>query len=227
MASLLLRRIGAIVQPAHFEQWLDDHQRVRLSQMANPARRQQFIAARSLAIELLQAQGVEPQLQQHAAGRPVASAWHASEGLSWSHTEYWAAAALGEGRVGVDVELIRTRATLLNIAEKYFTPNEYLWLASLSESAQPQAFATLWVAKEALLKALGTGLVGGLARFELTYNDDGRWQLRSTDEQAWYVQVWLIAGQAMLAVASDRQQTWSCDSPDVQLVLNCQHHNGL
>ncbi len=55
---------------------------------------------------------------------------------------------------------MRVRSTL--IAERFFTATEARWVA-----AEPEPrFRMLWVLKEAYLKALGSGLAGGLSSLE-------------------------------------------------------------
>ena len=186
---------------------LDPMQLERLASIVNSSRREQFLSARALAQQLLRAEQVDAVLSQHENGRPFAPAWPHAEGLSWSHGAKWCAAALGRGRVGIDVETMRQRKQLGSIAEQYFDPREHAWLVAQPESVQLLAFYTLWVAKEALLKALGTGLVGGLARFVLLQDESG-WRCEHPDLAPWSVQVWQPQADVLLALASDTPQTW-------------------
>lgn len=186
---------------------LDASQQARLSAIQNPQRRQQFLSARHLALQLLQSAQVDSMLSQSAEGRPVASAWPFSQGLSWSHGRQFCAAALGQGRVGIDIESIRPRQQCMAIAQQYFDPRETAWLASLPSDLQTKAFFTLWVAKEALLKALGTGIVGGLARFVLLKTASG-WRCEHPDAAEWHLRVWEVSPDVLLALASDVEQQW-------------------
>lgn len=64
------------------------------------------------------------------------------------------AVALAHRPVGIDVE----RVALANEPPlAVLHPSERRWLESLAAPARPLAFAQLWSAKEAYLKALGTG----------------------------------------------------------------------
>ncbi|WP_217390077.1 4'-phosphopantetheinyl transferase family protein [Deefgea piscis] len=195
-------------------------QLARLSQIQNQARRGQFLSARALAQQLLHKNHRQLALSQDDKGRPVAEDWPFLTGLSWSHGQNFCAAALGQGRVGVDLETIRARRQCLAIAEQYFDPRETAWLAALSDAAQLRAFYTLWVAKEALLKALGLGLVGGLARFVLLL-EQGQWTCHSPDAHPWYLQVWEVKPNVLLALASDTPQDWQQLNPaeDWKLLL--------
>ncbi|WP_051534778.1 4'-phosphopantetheinyl transferase family protein [Deefgea rivuli] len=199
---------------------LDFPQQQRFAAMQNPQRRAQFLSARHLAQQLLQLNHCVPTLTQHENGRPSAPAWPFADGLSWTHGAAYCAAALGQGRVGIDLEIIRPRKQLQAIATSYFDPRETAWLAGLPEAEQLRAFYILWVAKEALLKALGTGLVGGLQRFVLLKTATG-WCCESPDSCTWSLQVWEVAPNVLLALASDVPQAWQavCDTQAWQTII--------
>ncbi|SLM65079.1 MULTISPECIES: 4'-phosphopantetheinyl transferase family protein [Dickeya] len=92
-----------------------------------------------------------------------------------SHTQGALAFAFAEGcPVGVDVErcqgqVERKRA----IAQRFFHPDEWRWLATLDDSAFLPAFIQLWSHKEAYLKALGMGLRKPLASFSCLSDHQG------------------------------------------------------
>ncbi|MDO5505229.1 MAG: 4'-phosphopantetheinyl transferase superfamily protein [Pseudoxanthomonas suwonensis] len=97
--------------------------------------------------------------------------------LNWSHSGELLLLAMGEGqRVGIDVERVRRRPRALDIARRFFHPDEVQWLQAQASDALAAAFTRLWCAKEALLKAHGRGIAFGLHRFALGERD-GRLQL--------------------------------------------------
>ena len=63
---------------------------------------------------------------------------------------------------GVDLEVIRRDLPVLDVAESFFAPNEAAFIRTQSKALQPWAFFALWTAKEAVLKATGEGVAGGL-----------------------------------------------------------------
>jgi 4'-phosphopantetheinyl transferase len=69
--------------------------------------------------------------------------------------------------VGVDVEVIRDSAGLASISS-YFAAGEQHWLSATDSQAWNSAFFTLWVCKEAYIKALGRGLSKPLNSFEIS-----------------------------------------------------------
>lgn len=98
---------------------------------------------------------------------------------NWTHGGPWLLVALGAGvRVGVDVEVLRPRPKALEVARRYFAPQEAERLAVLDPAARDAAFLRLWCAKEAVLKAHGRGLVYGLHRVVVEGFDAGGRDLR-------------------------------------------------
>lgn len=79
-------------------------------------------------------------------------------GFNLSHSQQTALIAVIRDReVGVDLEYIRP-VELLELADRFFSAREAQWLRSIPAAQQQPAFFQLWTAKEAYLKAIGTGL---------------------------------------------------------------------
>ena len=67
------------------------------------------------------------------------------------------------GEVGIDVEAIRCDVGAVEIASTHFTRSEAAMIAAAATpQEQASAFLRLWTRKEAILKASGCGLLGGL-----------------------------------------------------------------
>ncbi len=97
----------------------------------------------------------EPSGRLFARGLPV----H----VSLSHTRGVVAVAVAApavGPIGVDIET-RRELPAEKLAARWFAPAEAAWVSGLAEPGRPTAFLWLWTQKEALGKALGTGLAGG------------------------------------------------------------------
>lgn len=89
-----------------------------------------------------------------------------------SHTDGLAVLALTRAApVGVDVERVRDDVNALDLARRYFAPAEADGIAALPQADRALAFLRLWTRKEAVLKASGRGLGGGLA---VDVGGDGR-----------------------------------------------------
>lgn len=84
-------------------------------------------------------------------GRPVPTGGAAGWCVSASHSGPFVVVAVDRQPVGVDVELVRDEAPSRQLLQRVLAPGEEPPLGVAG-------FAALWSAKEAYLKALGTGL---------------------------------------------------------------------
>ncbi|NJK62052.1 MAG: 4'-phosphopantetheinyl transferase superfamily protein [Synechococcaceae cyanobacterium SM2_3_1] len=83
-----------------------------------------------------------------------------------SHTDGLVACAVTRSRdIGVDVEATQRGGALLEIAERYFAPEEFADLKRLPLAAQVNRFFDYWTLKEAYIKARGMGLALSLQHF--------------------------------------------------------------
>ena len=76
-------------------------------------------------------------------------------------------AIASKGHIGIDIERRDRHLAWQSISRKFFADSEYQAMLQLPEHLQRTAFMRTWVRKEALLKALGSGIAGGLKSFQL------------------------------------------------------------
>jgi 4'-phosphopantetheinyl transferase len=142
-----------------------DEDRVRVTPTMVPRRRFEYLAARALLRHVLERytgrSGASFSVRVAADGKPGCVDGPA---ISLSHSGDLVVCAIGEcPALGVDVEARAPRTvSVTEIAERYFTSAEARWIAA----APAARFGMLWVLKEAYLKALGSGLPGGLDTLE-------------------------------------------------------------
>lgn len=143
-------------------------------------------------------------LQRDARGRPRLLAPMQAWDANWSHSGGHLLVACGRDvDVGVDVEWTgRRRPHALDIAGRYFHPDEAAWLLALPDPARADAFLRLWCAKEAILKAVGVGLSFGLERVQF----DADLHLHACDAglgtpAQWHVETFVPADGFVAAVA--------------------------
>ena len=87
-----------------------------------------------------------------------------------AHSDGLALAAVTRaGPVGVDVERIRPVKDAADLVARFFSPRENEMFQQLPPAERPAAFFNLWTRKEALLKATGEGIAGGLNRVEVSF----------------------------------------------------------
>ena len=105
-------------------------------------------------------------------GRPsLRLASHPDFDFNLAHSGNLALVALSSRRVGVDVERLREMENALAIARRFFSPREVGALKRLAEDARGQGFFNAWTRKEAVIKAVGTGLAA-LEETEVTLRPD-------------------------------------------------------
>lgn len=109
------------------------------------------------------------QFAANAYGKPriVAPLAGLSLCFNLTHTEGLAACAVAwERAVGVDAERVG-RTVDRDLARRFFAPAEVAHLDCLPEAQRGDVFLRYWTAKEAYLKALGTGLSTALDSFTI------------------------------------------------------------
>jgi 4'-phosphopantetheinyl transferase len=127
-----------------------------------------------------------------------------------SHANEMALYAVAIGcEVGLDIEFIREDFAGMEIAERFFSPQEVADLRALPSDLQRLAFFNCWTRKEAYIKARGEGFSHRLAQFAVscvpgqpaallsTENDPrefSRWWLQELRPGAGYVAALALRG---------------------------------
>jgi 4'-phosphopantetheinyl transferase len=138
---------------------LAEADRLRAERLAVPQVARRFVAARGFLRTVLAAyrHDTPPALpiEADADGKP-----HLPGGPAFnlSHTGGLAVLAVADRPVGVDVERLRDVPNALDLADRWFRPDETRAVAEASDRSLQ--FLRTWVAKEAVLKAVGCGLRG-------------------------------------------------------------------
>jgi 4'-phosphopantetheinyl transferase len=88
-----------------------------------------------------------------------------------THSGNHALLAVSDGReIGVDLEQVRTRTRALALADRYFFGAEFEVIRAAPETQRQDLFIRYWAAKEAVIKAQGTGLSAPLDRFRILFD---------------------------------------------------------
>src|SRR5262249_11168791 len=97
-----------------------------------------------------------------------------------SHSGDYSLLAFGmAAEVGVDVERIRPKENLADLARDVLSPAEYSNFLTLQDSNRQKAFFQAWTRKEAMVKATGEGLSVPLDRVDLAAV--AGWSIRDID----------------------------------------------
>ena len=137
----------------------------------------------------------------NAFGRPEIANEHpraAQISFNISHTKQVILLGIMCGQaLGVDVESLHDRSSLLDIADRFFAPCEVQALSALPAGQQQQRFFEYWTLKESYIKARGMGLSIALDQFSFRFPEGGLIELsvdpRQQDTAArWrFWQLWL------------------------------------
>jgi phosphopantetheine--protein transferase-like protein len=139
--------------------------------IANEERRTQHLAVR-LLFKLMMPEANLSQLVLADNGKPylLGVPFH----FSFSHCKGYAACAVDDQPIGIDIEIIHPR--ILKVAHKFLNDQEKAMIARLDEKDQLNQMAFLWAAKEAMYKKyeqLGIDFAKDFNILELTQGDRG------------------------------------------------------
>lgn len=147
------------VYPNYWET-LSQSERERASRYAIEKPRQQFIAARGTLRELLaQYLHCEPNevaLSVEPDGKPILA--NADFHFNVTHSGERGLIAIASRRVGADLEAVRPMPNAAGLVGRFFGPEEREQFAALPDELKLAGFFRGWTCKEALLKAVGTGI---------------------------------------------------------------------
>lgn len=171
--------------------------------------RQRFIVGRARLRQILaRYMGVAPGAVTFAYGengKPHLSHAGPAPHFNLSHSADLAAAAVcWECELGVDVEHIRPIEP--GVAERFFSASENAELAALQPADWLRGFFRCWTRKEAVVKALGVGLMQDITALSVSLAPDAPRVLRlEGDDEApgrWSLVEALSPGTTLLAVAA-------------------------
>jgi len=134
----------------------------RKEKLARLRLRQQFLL-RLLLGAYMNIPGKDVRLVRSGTGKPVLIPAQAATGLrfSLSHSGDWLMIGIARNHViGVDIEAHRTMPRARELARRFFHPVESSDLEKREEPDLSRDFLATWTAKEAMVKAAGTGLAG-------------------------------------------------------------------
>ncbi|MFE0138132.1 thioesterase domain-containing protein [Streptomyces sp. NPDC059037] len=181
-----VRRSAAVLPPA---------ETARLSAVITRDRHRRLGAQAALRILAADAAGVRPadlRVRREPNGKPFLSESRGPH-ISLSHSGRFAAVAVTRaGPVGVDIEEQRLVGHIDGLARTMMSDAEYTWWLTQDGAAATESLFRHWTYKEAVLKALGLGLAGGLASVVCAADGAGRPVLRALPAGAGQVAGWTL-----------------------------------
>lgn len=169
-----MQKLVATLSPA-------ERQRADHFRLAEP--RQRFVVSRAVLRRLLGKYLGLPDcdvtLEMDARGKPRLAAGQSAVDLQFNvaHSGDLALVAITvDCEVGVDVERERSVSHAEHIARRFFHPSEMEAVLAGLPAERDAVFLRCWTGKEAVLKALGSGVTGSLASFSVPTDEfRGAW----------------------------------------------------
>ena len=166
LASLLPDDVEAAAWSTLFAV-LDPNERDRAARLYHNSDRQTFVAAHALLRHMLSELGhhapADWRFHTSPSGKPYLEPAFDAEGLHFnlSHARGMVLVGVTHGiEIGVDVELTNLDQPGLDIATRFFDPSEIRILNDAgTDQARAERFTVMWTIKEAMLKAIGSGLL--------------------------------------------------------------------
>jgi len=174
---------------ARFEAMLAPDERERRDRMKFEQGRREQLLARGMLRELLSlySTGTAPSawtFVRGESGRPSLAPPFDVTGLHFNlaHSAGLVVIAIGRmPQLGIDVEH-ESRSISPAIARRYFSAAEVAALQALKTEDQPERLLRLWTSKEAYLKAIGTGVAGGLGCMTFSFGAGGEVGFERADD---------------------------------------------
>lgn len=164
---------------AVYDALLSDDERAKRDRYRFEKDRHTCLVSRALVRSTLSGYaGVAPEafrFQANAYGRPEIVAPESARALRFnlSHTRGLVVLLVARGReVGVDVEDRERDGKLIDVADRFFSPDEVRDLHALPPAEQPDRFFFYWTLKESYIKARGKGLSIPLSQFSFVLDEE-------------------------------------------------------
>lgn len=160
---------------AELTQILSEDERLKANRFRFAHHQRRYIAARGILRKIvssyLNTDSNLVKFEYNSRGKPKIADFLNQINLQFnvSHSEDLALYGFTrDRRIGIDLEYLKKLDDVAKIAQRFFTATESSLIAALSGDEQKRVFLQFWTAKEAYLKAIGTGLTGGLEQVEIS-----------------------------------------------------------
>lgn len=161
--------------------WLSAEEQARAARLISNGHRQQFVAAHG-AMRLILSRYCETRPEDlafasTALGKPfLRDTGTGGEALQFNltHSQGRALIAVARGPdLGVDLETLRPKADVVRLATRFFSSRDQEYILSGGPLETDERFLRVWVAKEAVSKARGSGMTFPLNREHVEIDSEG------------------------------------------------------
>lgn len=157
------------------------------------------ILIRILAVNKLELQNSNIFFTQNAYGKPCIKGKEDFH-FNISHSGDWIVCTVDSASVGIDVEQIRP--INLEIANRFFSKEEYNDLLNVSKENRLEYFYDLWTLKESYIKICGKGLSMPLDSFTIKKNNKGISVQSNGDNNNYFFKQYHVDDEYKLSVCS-------------------------
>ncbi len=200
--------------------WMTGANLVRLHQMASPRKKREYIISQAmLRVILAKYLHTEPaalRFRRSEAGRPMLDEpFDKAVLFSMTHSGNRAAYAVTRSfNAGVDIECFNPRRRYESVAWRFFSEKENEVLRRHPRPQMERMFYQFWTAKEAVSKALGTGLAYPLSQYEIEVTEQGGLALaalRGDPDAAkhWALRSWNLPDGVLTCAVEGRPRLWA------------------
>jgi 4'-phosphopantetheinyl transferase len=155
-----------------YRECLTEEERTRADRFHFPQDRARFTLGRGALRKLLMRYSAttEISLAANEYGKPHLLQPAGSLQFNVAHSGDLVLLGFTRGRaIGVDVEKFRPDFATADVAQRFFAPDEAMFLAALPQPERVHGFFNCWTRKEAYIKARGMGLSLPLSSFSVAF----------------------------------------------------------
>jgi 4'-phosphopantetheinyl transferase len=198
---------------------LDDQERLRATRLVRVRDRNRFVAGRAalrlILAHYLKCDPAELDFVFGRFGKPrLSDLLRTTLSFNLAHSGGMALYAVAKQReVGIDLEQIRPGLETEEVVQAFLTGREQAELYRLPQAQQSAAFFRCWTRKEALVKARGEGVAGGLGQIDVSLEPHSANALRTVYDEPeahlrWSLQSLQVPEGYTAALAAERHD-WS------------------
>ena len=185
---------------------LSEYEQARAANIRHPLAHAQFLRGRvilrSALANWVNRTPAEIVIRLTTDGKPVLD--RAGVHFNMSHTAGFALFGIGPRPLGVDIETADPKRDCDGLMRRYFLPAEQEQYFRLPPTRRPEAFLRGWTCKEALLKAIGSG-VRDLQNCRVNLNpDEAPAVFESPGTGSWILEAGEVKPGVAWAVAEER-----------------------
>ena len=149
----------------------------RANRLVSERHRREFVVAHGMVREVLSRYCGRPphelKFEKTASGKPFLVD-DARIRFNLTHSHGRSVIVVGREReVGVDLEMLRPEVDVISLARRFFSSRDQAFIEGSGQTGWHERFLQTWVVREAVFKALGTGMTFPLDQDHVEFSNNG------------------------------------------------------